>query len=100
MCMRDDDSMVTAIVLINADRMSIAETAQAIADIPGVSEVYSVSGDFDIAAILRVKEYDDLAQLVTEKLLKIPTIAKTRTFMAFRTYSSQDMQHVFEIGAE
>ncbi|MHB1000232.1 MAG: Lrp/AsnC family transcriptional regulator [Armatimonadota bacterium] len=92
--------MVTAIVLINADRMSIPETAQALADVSGVSEVYSVSGEFDIVAILRVKEYEQLATVVTERLLKIPTITGTRTFMAFQTYSSHDLDHIFDIGAD
>lgn len=92
--------MVTAIVLINADRMSISETAQTLADVSGVAEVYSVSGEFDIVAILRVKEYEQLAQVVTENLLKIPTITKTQTFMAFQTYSSHDLEHIFDIGEE
>lgn len=92
--------MVTAIILINAERNSIPETAQALADIEGVSEVYSVSGEFDIVAILRVKEYEELAVLVTERMLKIPAITSTRTHMAFRTYSRHDLEHVFDIGAE
>lgn len=92
--------MVTAIVLINAERASIPETAQALADVPGVSEVYSVSGEFDIVAILRVKEYEELASLVTERLLKLPDIIRTQTFMAFQTYSSHDLEHIFDIGEE
>jgi DNA-binding Lrp family transcriptional regulator len=90
--------MVTAIVLINAERTSIPETAQTLADIDGVSEVYSVSGEFDIVAILRVKKYEDLASVVTEHLSKISTITHTQTFMAFQTYSSHDLEHIFDIG--
>lgn len=92
--------MVTAIVLINADRMSIAATAEELAEMEGVAEVYSVSGDFDIVAILRVKEYEEIAKLVTERLRTIPSITKTRTLMAFRTYSKLDLDHMFDIGAE
>ena len=92
--------MVTAIVLINADRMSIPETAQQLSDTEGVAEVYSVSGEFDIVAIVRVKEYEELATLVTERLLKMPSITRTHTLMAFRTYSKHDLEHVFDIGAE
>jgi DNA-binding Lrp family transcriptional regulator len=92
--------MVTAIVLINAERMSIPSTAQQLADIEGVAEVYSVSGEFDIIAVARVHEYDELATLVTERLLKIPEITGTKTLMAFRTYSKQDLEHVFDIGAQ
>lgn len=90
--------MVTAIVLINVERESIPETARLLADINGVSEVYSVSGEYDIVAILRVKEYECLAALVTEHLLKIPTIINTQTFMAFQTYPNHDLEHIFNIG--
>jgi len=86
--------------MINADRNSIPETAQQIADIEGVSEVYSVSGEFDIVAVLKVKQYDDLAELVTENLLKMPAITSTRTHMAFRTFSKSDLEHAFDIGSE
>ena len=92
--------MITSIVLINAERTSIPDTAQAIAEIEGVSEVYSVSGDFDIVAVLRVPEYEQLATLVTERLLKISAITKTQTLMAFRTFSRHDLEHIFDIGAE
>lgn len=92
--------MVTAIVLINADRAGIAETAQQLADIEGVAEVYSVSGEFDIVGILRVKEYEELAKLVTERMSKISTITRTHTLMAFRTFSKHDLEHIFDIGVE
>jgi DNA-binding Lrp family transcriptional regulator len=92
--------MVTAIVMISADRTSIPETAQALAEIEGVAEVYSVSGEFDIVAILRVKEYEELAGLVTQKLLRIPTITRTQTHMAFQSFSKHDLEHIFNIGAE
>lgn len=91
--------MVTAIVMINADRMKIPETAQELAEIDGVAEVYSVSGEFDIVAVVRVREYEELATLVTERLLKMPSITGTRTHMAFRTYSKHDLEHIFDIGA-
>jgi DNA-binding Lrp family transcriptional regulator len=92
------DEMVTAIVLINADRTSIPETAQQLAEIEGVAEVYSISGEFDIVAIVRVRQYEELATLVTERLVKVPTITGTRTHMAFRTYSKHDLEHIFDIG--
>mgnify|MGYP001036709301 CR=1 FL=1 len=92
--------MVTAIVMIKADRKSIPETAQALADIEGVAEVYSISGDYDIIAILRVPEYDQLATLVTQHLLKMPSILATQTHMAFQTYSKHDLESIFTIGEE
>ena len=92
--------MVTAIVFINADRDKIPETAQELADIGGIAEVYSVSGEWDIVAVLRVKEYETIATLVTEHLLKMPTITRTQTLMAFRTYSKHDLEHIFDIGVQ
>ena len=92
--------MVTAIVMIKAERQSIPETAQALADIDGVAEVYSISGDYDIIAILRVPQYDQLATLVTQNLLKMPTILATQTHMAFQTYSKHDLEGMFTIGEE
>lgn len=92
--------MVTAIVMINAERNRIPETAQQLADIEGVAEVYSISGDFDIVAIVRVREYEELAALVTERLLKMPGITRTRTHMAFQTFSKHDLEHIFDIGVE
>ncbi len=92
--------MVTAIVMIKAERNSIPETAQALADIDGVAEVYSISGDYDIIAVLRVPEYEQLAALVTEHLLKMPSILGTQTHMAFRTYSKHDLESIFTIGEE
>lgn len=92
--------MVTAIVFLNADRKRIPETAQELADIEGVAEVYSVSGEWDIVAVLRVREYEQIAALVTEHLLKMPTITRTQTLMAFQTYSKHDLEHIFDIGAQ
>jgi DNA-binding Lrp family transcriptional regulator len=91
--------MVTALVLVNVEHASITETAEQLADIEGIAEVYSVSGDFDIIAVSRVKEYEEIATLVTERLREIPGITKTRTLMAFRTYSKHDLEHIFDIGA-
>lgn len=91
--------MVTAIVMMNIDRQKIPETAQQIAGIDGISEVFSISGDFDAVAIIRVKEYDELAALVTEKLLKIPAITRTQTHMAFQSYSQTDLEQGFNLGA-
>ncbi|MBN2419258.1 MAG: Lrp/AsnC ligand binding domain-containing protein [Deltaproteobacteria bacterium] len=90
--------MVTSILLINADRMKINDVAQKLADIKGISEVYSVSGRYDIIAIARVKTNDDLADLVTNELIKIEAITKTETNLAFRTVSRHDLEAMFSIG--
>lgn len=91
--------MVTALVLINVDHAGVTETAQQLADIEGIAEVYSVSGDFDIVAVSRVRDYEEVATLVTERLRGVPGITKTKTLMAFRTYSKHDLEHIFDIGA-
>ncbi len=91
--------MLTAILLINCARDKINETAQQLVDMRGVTEVYSISGNYDLAAIIRVKSPDDLAEVVTNQLLKISSIQKTETMIAFRSYSRIDLEQVFTVGA-
>jgi DNA-binding Lrp family transcriptional regulator len=92
--------MVTAIILIHARRDRISETTQALLQLKGVCEVYSVAGEWDIAAIVRVKENDQLADLVTRQMLKLDGIEKTTTLIAFTAYSNYDLDRIFSIGAE
>lgn len=91
--------MITAIVQIRCSRDLIPQTAEAIAELPGISEVYSVSGDYDLMAILKVRQYDDIAGVVTEQLVKIPGIVRTNTISAFRVYSRQDREAGFTLGS-
>ena len=91
--------MVTSIILISVDRTKINETAQALTEMPGISEVYSVSGDYDLVAIARGKSNEDLSELVTNNLLKIDGIKKTNTMLAFKTYSKHDLEAMFSIGS-
>ncbi|MDD3618023.1 MAG: Lrp/AsnC ligand binding domain-containing protein [Desulfobulbaceae bacterium] len=90
--------MVTTIILINVERSAINETAQQIADMKGISEVYSVSGRYDLVAIARVQTNEELSDLVTNHLLKIAAIIKTETMLAFKTYSRHDLDAMFAIG--
>jgi DNA-binding Lrp family transcriptional regulator len=90
--------MVTSILLINAERTKINQVAQEVAAIKGISEVYSVSGKYDIIAIVRVKTNDDLADLVTKKLIKVESIIKTETNLAFITVSKHDLESMFSLG--
>src|SRR5450759_4655325 len=78
--------MITAIVLIQAEQGKIPDLAQALLDIPEVAEVYSVAGEFDLVAILRVKEYDAMAEVVPSKLQNLAGVARTTTLMAFQCY--------------
>ena len=90
--------MVTSIILINAERNKINEVAEQLQAIPGVSEVYSVSGKYDLVAIIRVKNNDALADLVTRKMLTLGGIAKTETMLAFQAYSRHDLESMFAVG--
>jgi len=92
--------MVTAIVLIKARRDMIPETVQALVDLPGVAEVYSVAGRFDVAVIIRTSSNQQLADLVTRKMLKLEGIESTETLIAFEAFSRYDLERMFSIGME
>ena len=87
--------MITAIVMINCEVGKVNEVAQALVDLDGVGEVYSVSGKWDIFAVVRVKEYDTLAEVVSQRMSLVEGITKTNTHMAFRCYSKHDMEKVW-----
>jgi DNA-binding Lrp family transcriptional regulator len=92
--------MITTIVLIRADPKTIPQVAQRIAGIEGVTDVYSVSGEWDLVAIVKVPEYDRIAQVVTEEFVKVPGIERTQTLTAFRAYSRKDLEQAWDIGVE
>ena len=90
--------MVTAIILIKADRQSINSVAEQLADASGISEVYSVGGRYDLIAIARVARNEELAELVTERLREIEGITDTETMLAFRAHSRHDLEAMFSVG--
>lgn len=92
--------MVTSIILVNVERSKINETAEELAATDGISEVYSVSGNYDLIAVARVKSNEELSDLVTRNLLKIESILKTETLLAFKAYSRHDLEAIFSIGTE
>lgn len=92
--------MLTAIVLIDVDVSRVPEACQEVADIDGVSEVYSVTGDIDVVALVRVKSHDELARIVADKIGKVPGILDTRTYIAFQTYSRRELDQAFALGAD
>ena len=92
--------MVSGVVLINVQRGEVNETAQQLLEILGVTEVYSVTGEYDLVARLRVQRYEDLANVVTRHMQQIPTITKTHTLMAFKCFSRDDLQQAWDIGIE
>jgi len=90
--------MVTAITLLNVERDKVNEVAEALADMEGISEVYSVSGRYDLVSVIRASDNDQLAELVTGHMLKVPGIVSSETMLAFRAYSKHDLASMFEIG--
>lgn len=90
--------MVTAIVMIKADIQRIPEVAEVIAQFPEISEVYSVTGDFDLVAMVRVRAHEELADVIPGKVNKVPGVTATQTHIAFRTYSRHDLEAAFAIG--
>ena len=92
--------MITAIVMIDAATDSIAEVAQTVAALEGVSEVYSVAGDTDLIAIVRVREFEQIAQVIAGRINKVPGVIDTDTHIAFRAYSRHDLESTFSIGLE
>ena len=89
--------MVTSIILINAQRTQINDVAEQLADIESISEVYSVSGRYDLIAIVRVRTNEELSELVTNELKTVDGITHTETMLAFRAYSRHDLDAMFSI---
>ncbi|WP_327086071.1 Lrp/AsnC ligand binding domain-containing protein [Nonomuraea sp. NBC_01738] len=92
--------MVTAIVHINAEVDRIPEVAQTIAEIEGVSEVYSITGEYDLLAMVRVAAYEQIADVIPGRINKVPGVQHTETHIAFRTYSKHDLDAAFSIGLD
>lgn len=90
--------MITAIVLIDTDPARIPEIAAQVAEIPGVSEVYSVTGEVDLVAMVRVREHERLADVIADRLSKVDGVLRTRTYIAFRAYSEHDLEQAFDLG--
>lgn len=91
---------VHAVVLIQCEIDAIPEAAEAIAEIAGVSEVYSVAGEFDLVAVVRVALHDDLAAVIPGGIAKVDGVERTETLIAFQVYSRHDLERMFSIGFE
>jgi len=92
--------MITAIVFVKAEVEQIPEVAEAIAAIDGVTEVYSVTGAIDLVAMVRVRRHEEVAQVVADRLNKVPGIRETETHIAFRAYSRLDLESAFSLGLD
>jgi DNA-binding Lrp family transcriptional regulator len=87
-----------AIVLIEAERAALSTLGGELADIDGVAEAYSVTGEWDFVAILRLREPDQLAQVVAGKLAQLPGVTRTQTMVAFEAFSRHDLEALFSVG--
>lgn len=92
--------MITAIVLIKTDVDAIPEVAEKISQLAGVSEVYSVTGEYDLIAMVRVREHDQLADVIPGSINKVPGVSHTVTHVSFRTYSDHDLEAAFSLGLD
>ncbi|MEE2523309.1 Lrp/AsnC ligand binding domain-containing protein [Pseudarthrobacter sp. J75] len=92
--------MITAFVLIKTDASRIPETAEEISALQGISEVYSVTGEWDLIAVARVARHEDLAEVIADRLSKVEAVVHTSTHIAFRAYSQHDLDAAFALGFE
>jgi DNA-binding Lrp family transcriptional regulator len=92
--------VITAIVLVETEVSKVPEVAAQIADLAGVSEVYSVTGDVDLVAVVRVREHEELSGVIADRLGKVPGVRSTKTYLAFRAYSKHDLEAAFALGIE
>ena len=92
--------MLTAFILIKSTRDGLAHLGPELADVDGVAEVYTVTGDWDFVAIVRVREHDDLAKVVTHQLTRLDDVERTQTMVAFQQFSAHDLEAMFGLGLE
>ena len=92
--------MVTAVGLVTTESERVSEAAQAMLKIEGVTEVYSVTGPYDLVVMVRIPDFERMAQIVPEKLAQVPGVARTETMVAFRTYSDYDLDRIWSQGLE
>jgi len=90
--------VITAIVLVKTEVDRVPDVAQAIAELPAVTEVYSVTGEFDLVAMVRVRQHEELAEVIPGGLNKVDGVLATETHVAFRTYSRHDLESAFSLG--
>ena len=92
--------MVTALVLIKAATDKIPVLAQTMAELDGVTEVFSVAGQYDLVALVRVRENEDLAKVISERMRKLPGITGSETLISFKVYSKKDLDAGFSLGLD
>ena len=91
--------MITAIVLIEADRDQYSKLGGILADVEGVAEAYSVTGGWDFVALVRVPRHELLANVISEQIANLPGVTRTQTMVAFEAYSKHDLEALFDLGS-
>jgi DNA-binding Lrp family transcriptional regulator len=94
------DGVLTAVILVKSNREALTKLGPRLADVDGVAEVYTVTGEWDFVAMVRVREHDELAQVVTQRLTQLEGIERTQTMVAFQQFSSHDLEAMFGLGLE
>ena len=92
--------MVNAIVMLNVESAKINSVAEQLVELDGVSEVYSVAGQYDLVVMIRARDDEQIATLVTEQLLRVEGLLSSETLIAFRTFSRHDLDHMFSVGLD
>jgi DNA-binding Lrp family transcriptional regulator len=92
--------MLTAFILVKSTREGLTRLGPALADVEGIAEVYTVTGEWDFIAVIRVRQQDDLADVVTKHLTKLDDIQRTQTMVAFQQFSAHDLEAMFGLGLE
>jgi DNA-binding Lrp family transcriptional regulator len=90
--------MISAIVHIDTDPARVPEIAAQVAEVPGVREVYSVTGEVDLIAMVRVREHEELADVIADRIGKVEGVLRTQSYIAFRTYSTEDLDQAYDLG--
>ena len=92
--------MLTAVILVKSTREALTNLGPKLADVAGISEVYTVTGEWDFVALVRVREHDELADVVMKRLTKLDGIERTQTMVAFQQFSAHDLESMFGLGLE
>jgi DNA-binding Lrp family transcriptional regulator len=92
--------LLTAFLLVKSTREALTRLGPQLADVEGIAEVYTVTGEWDFVAIVRVREHDDLAKVVTHHLTRLEGIERTETMVAFQQFSAHDLEAMFGLGME
>ena len=92
--------MLTAVLLVKSTREGLVNLGPQLADVEGVAEVYTVTGEWDFVVMVRVREHDELAKVVTQRLTKLDGIERTQTMVAFQQFSAHDLEAMFGLGIE